>query len=150
MLLKCRHILRIFFLFLYAVYAVTPVSMYAVTGESGSGPALHHPRKHASTDIVWVNVLYSSLVDDIEPSSTGDHLLTKAQHRGDMVLVKKRRALAREQFDVTPLFDTQIQPPGGLERPLVSLKSELTSDPLLRETDACLTLNSGLSPPFLS
>ncbi|MGE5172960.1 MAG: hypothetical protein ACM3MD_03935 [Betaproteobacteria bacterium] len=139
---------RIFFLLLYAIYALTPIHMYAMSGGGNGGPGRLHVGKHASTDIVWANVLFSSLVDDDEASSAGARVSAGSQQGGDVVLVKKRRALFREQFDFTPLLDIEMLPPGGLERtPFRSADYETTKDPLLRETDGCLVLNTGLSPP---
>ncbi len=152
MLWKVRHMGRIFFLLLYAIYALTPIHMYAMSGGGNGGPGRFHPGKHASTDIVWVNVLFASLFDndDVEAPSAGARISAGAGPGGDMVLVKKRRAVCREQFDVKPLFDTKTLHPGCFEQPLAgSLGYEIAKDPLLRETDGCLTLNTGLSPPSL-
>jgi hypothetical protein len=140
---------RIFFLFLYAVYALTPVHMYAMAGCGGTRGLLH-PGKHSSTDIVWANVLYSFLVDEEDAPYADDRISTGEQPVSDVVLVKKRRALFREQIDIKPLFDIEILPPGGLERaPFRPTEYETAKDPLLRESDVCLVLNTGLSPPSL-
>jgi hypothetical protein len=150
MLLKVRHMGRIAFLLLYAIYALTPIYMYAMAGGSNESFGRLLFGKHAATDIVWANVLFSSPDDGVEAPSAGAHILNNAQQSGDMILVKKRRALVREQLDVKPLFDTKTLSPGGIERPLMhSLEYEIAKDPLLRETDGCLTLNTGLSPPSL-
>ncbi len=146
---NAKRIVRIFFLFLYALYAFTPVHMYAMAGGGGTRSLLH-TRKHASTDIVWANVLYSFLVDDDDTPPAGVGISADASPDGDVVLVKKRRALLREQFDIKPLFDIEMLPPGGLERtPFTSAEYETAKTPLLRETDVCLVLNAGLSPPSL-
>ena len=150
MLRKVRHTGRIAFLLLYAIYALTPIYMYAMAGGNNEGFGRLLSDKHTATDIVWANVLFSSPDDAVEAPSAGVRILSNAHQGGDMVLVKKRRALAREQLDVKPLFDTKTLSPGGVERPLMrSLEYEIAKGPLLRETDGCLTLNTGLSPPFL-
>jgi hypothetical protein len=141
---------RIAFLLLYAIYALTPIHLYAMSGGSNGSSGRLLAGKHTSTDIVWANVLFSSPDDDIEAPFAGVRMFSTAHQGGDMVLVKKRRALVREQLDVKPLFDTKTLSPGGLERPLVrSLEYEIAKDPLLRETESSLTLNTGLSPPSL-
>lgn len=145
---KLVHIVRISFLFLYIAYALVPVHMYAVGRDQGSAPG--NSRKHESRDIVWANVLFSAFVDDVEAPSSEDSVLANARKGGDVVLVKKRRALFREQFDIKPLSDVEMLPPGGLERLLLSLNFDWPKDPILRETDGCLALNSGLSPPSFS
>lgn len=144
------RLIRILFLFLYAVYAVTPVHLYAVAGGSSGVSGRIHDGDHASTDIVWVNVLLASLFDDDEPSAAGARISTGEQPRGEMVLVMKRRALVRDQLDIKPFFDTKSMPPGGLERPATLFPEyESAKDPLLAETDGCLSLSSDLSPPSL-
>jgi hypothetical protein len=145
---NAKRIIRIFFLFLYALYAFTPVHMYAMAGGGGTRGLLH-TGKHASTDIVWANVLYSILVDDDDTPPAGVGISADAPPADDVVLVKKRRALLREQFDAKPLFDIEVLPPGGLERTYLSAEYETSKDLLLRETDICLVLNTGLSPPSL-
>jgi hypothetical protein len=149
MMRKFEHITRMFFLFLYAVYALTPIHMYAMDG-CGGVSGLLHGGKHTSTDIVWANVLYSFLVDDGDAPSEGDRISTDAQPVGDVVLVKKRRALFREQTNIKPLFNIEILPPSGLgHTPVRPAEYETTKDPLMRETEVCLVLNTGLSPPSL-
>ncbi len=153
MLWKIRHISRVAFLFLYAIYAFIPIHVYAMAGADNRSPSRFLAGKHASTDVVWANVLFSFFGDDddeIEPPAVGARIFSNAQQGGDVVLVKKRRALVREQFDIKPLFDTKTLPPGGLERlPTNSQEYEVAKDPLPRVTDVCLTLNTGLSPPSL-
>jgi hypothetical protein len=150
MMRKVKHTGRIAFLLLYVIYALTPIYMYAMAGGSNERFSRLLSTQHAAKDIVWANVLFSSLNDEVEAPSTGAHILSNAQQSGEMVLVKKRRALVREQLDVRPLFDTKTLSPGGVLRPLMrSLEYEIAKDPLLRETESCLVLNTGLSPPFL-
>jgi len=155
MLWKIRHISRVAFLFLYAIYAFTPIHMYAMAGGVNGRPGRLLAAKHASTDIVWANVLFSFFADDdedIEAPAAGARIFSTAQQGGDIVLVKKRRALIREQLDVKPLFDTKTLPPGGLERLSARFQEyKIAEEPLPRVTDVCLTLNTGLSPPsFIS
>ena len=151
MLWKIRHISRVAFLFLYAIYAFTPIHMYAMTGGCNGRPGRLLAGKHASTDIVWANMLFSFFDDDddeIEAPTADARIFSNAQQGGDIVLVKKRRALVREQFDIKPLFDTKTLPPGGLERPSARFQEyKIAEEPLPRLTDVCLTLNTGLSPP---
>ena len=143
-----KRIIHISFLFLYALYAFTPVHMYAMAG--GGARGLLHGGKHASTDIVWANILYSFLVDDDDMPPVGVGLSPDALPDDDVVLVRKRRALLPEQFDVKPLFNIEMLPPRGPGRTLLlSWEYETSKDPHLRETDACLVLNTGLSPPSL-
>ncbi len=153
MLWKIRHISRVAFLFLYAIYAFTPIHMYAMTGGGNGRPGRLLAAKHASTDIVWANVLFSFFADDdddIEAPAAGARIYSIVQQGGDIVLVKKRRALIREQLDVKPLFDTKTLPPGGLERLSARFQEyKIAEEPLPRVTDVCLTLNTGLSPPSL-
>ncbi len=153
MLWKIRHISRVAFLFLYAIYAFTPVHMYAMAGGGNRGPDRLRAAKHASTDIVWANVLFSFLEDDDDdtgPPTVSARSVSTVQQGGDVVLVKKRRALVREQFDIKPLFDTKTLPPGGLERLSARFQEyKIAEEPLPRVTDVCLTLNTGLSPPSL-
>ncbi len=114
MLWKIRHISRVAFLFLYAIYAFTPIHMYAMAGADNRSPGRFLAGKHASTDIVWANVLFSFFGDDddeIEAPTAGARIFSNAQQGGDIVLVKKRRALVREQLDVKPLFDTKTAAP---------------------------------------
>lgn len=153
MLWKIRHISRVAFLFLYAIYAFTPIHMYAMAGADNRNPGRILAGKHASTDIVWANVLFSFFGDDddeIWAPTVGARIFSNAQQGGDIVLVKKRRALVREQFDIKPLFDTKTLPPRGLERLSTNFQEyEIAKDSLPRVTDVCLTLNTGLSPPSL-
>jgi len=143
-----KRMIRVFFIFLYVLYAFTPVHMYALAGGGGTRGLLHSG-KHASSDIVWANVLYSVLVDAGDTPSAGVGISAGIPPDGDVVLVRKRRALLREQFDLKPLFDIELLSPGSPERPrFFSPKYETAKDPLVRETDICLVLNTGLSPPF--
>jgi hypothetical protein len=121
-----------------------------MAGCSGSRGLLH-AGKHTSTDIVWANVLYSFLVDDDDASPSADNRISAGKPPvSDVVLVKKRRALFREQTGIKPLFNVEILLPRGLERSSFRPRDyETAKDPLLRETDVCLVLNTGLSPPSL-
>jgi hypothetical protein len=148
---KIMHIGRISFLFLYAMYALTPVHLYEMEGCSEAGPGRLLTGKHISADIVWANVLFSSFVDedvDSSPSSEGSRISTGAQQSSDMVLLRKRRALFREQSENKPQFDIKILPPGDLEVASFRFAEYQTAKaPFLRETDSYLVLNTGLSPP---
>jgi hypothetical protein len=148
---NAKKLMRIFFLVLYALYALTPVTMYAMAGGDGTRGFLH-ARNHASADIVWANVLFSFFIgaDEEVPPSSDPRIIAAAQPGGDVVLIKKRRALSREPFDFKPLFDMKLLPPGGFEpRPAHSSEFSLVKNPLLREACGCLVLNTGLSPPSL-
>ncbi len=148
---KFVHIIRIFFLVLYAVYALTPIHMYAMAGTCGGLDCRPHPGRYNATDIVWVNVLFTSLFDDGDDEESSPVVrIAATQSDGDVILVKKRRTLVREQFDCKPLCDTKSLPPCGLKRPsTLSPEYDIAKDQLVREIDGSLTLNSGLSPPSL-
>jgi hypothetical protein len=149
---KIMHIGRILFFVLYAVYALTPVHLYEMGGCSEGVAGRLIPGKHVSTDIVWANVIFSFDDADADPSAAQEsaRIITGAQQGGDMVLVRKRRALLREQSDNKPQFDIKILSPVGLESaPLRFAEYETGKVPFLKETDSCLILNTGLSPPSL-
>jgi len=149
MLWKIRYIGRVVFLFFYAIYAFTPIHLYAMADHSGNADGFQ-AGKRASTEIVWINVLFSSLFDDDDTPSAPARISAGAQHGGVMVLIKKRRTVFREQFDCKPRLGTKFLPRWSLEPPAVrSAEYEVTKDPLVQETDGCLSLNSGLSPPSL-
>ena len=141
MLWNVRHMGRVAILLLYAIYALTPIHLCAMEGDGNGGGARLLAGKHSSTDIVWVNVLFSSLINDDAPS--GD-----AQEGDDVVLVRKRRAVLREHVLAKPLHETEDLPPTDSEQGSQSFHEyELTKRPAHQDTDGYLALNTGLSPP---
>ena len=147
MIWKIRHIVRLAYLFFYAVYALTPIHVYAMAGSSDGRRDQVPPRKHAATDIVWANVLFSPFGDDDTPSAVVG-VAGGAQQGGDAVLIMKKRALFREQFDIKPQFDVKLLPSAGAElASFCSTEYKTAKAPLLRETGGCFVRNSGLSPP---
>jgi hypothetical protein len=146
---NARRLIRIFVLFLYVFYAVTPVSMYAMADGDGTRCGIL-PGKHVSTDIIWANGLFPSLIDEDDMPSTAARISDNALPGNSAVLVKKRRAVFREQFGVKPLFDIKLLLSGGLDRPPArSPEFDITKNPLLRKACGYLVLNADLSPPLL-
>ncbi|MDA8100897.1 MAG: hypothetical protein M0042_14870 [Nitrospiraceae bacterium] len=150
MLHKTRVIGRIFFLF-YALYALTPVSMYAVGAGQCFGTKSGKAVKHSPSDIVWENIIFACLSDDddaYEPPS-GDTQAIGTQQDGDIVLVRKKRTIVRQRLDLRPTIRILILPQSSFETETASVIFRETPAPLLRETDGYLVLNTGLSPPAL-
>ena len=143
-----KRMIRVFFIFLYVLYAFTPVHMYALAGGGGTRGLLHSG-KHASSDIVWANVLYSVLVDDDDIPPAGVGISPDALPDDDVVLVRKRRVVLRQYVPAKPFFyETTILSPAGTEQGVpLSREYELTRQPAYLNDDGYLALNTGLSPP---
>ena len=135
--------MKFIFFLLFTVYAVTPGYLYPVTASSGN--AGNASRRYTVKGIVWADVVLSAVDADDELSLPGAISARQVSH---MILVKKKRALAREQSGVKPLFSVKMLSSGESEQPLFRFAEfEIVQDPLLRESAVPISLNTGLSPP---
>jgi hypothetical protein len=145
---NAERYIRMFFLLLYALYAFTPVSLYAMADSDGLRGNAQSGR-HATSYIVWVNGLFSFFADDELPSPIV-HIADNAQPGGDAVLVKKRRAVCREQFNVKPLLNMKLVPSDGVGRASAySSEFDIAKNPLLQKAGNSFVLITDPSPPFL-
>lgn len=107
-----------------------------------------HPGR-VKVGIVWLNFLVSAFADEAQIGDIFDAArLSAAPRDGRMILVKKKRAVLREQTKVRPLSEAEFLPFTNIDHPVTSSRDfEISRDPRLRESDGYVGLNTGLSPP---
>lgn len=138
---------------IYGIYALSPsyAQFRAKDGadEISGGPLY----RGLQVGILWVNVLFDALTD---AEQAGDHnraeQILRSSQDEDMVLVKRKRAIQREDYSVRPHLDAGTV---LAEDPLPLLPQSFSfgilHDPVHRHADGDHSLSAGLSPPpFLS
>ena len=142
------YALRVAVLVVYACYAFSPIYLSVSVGDDVPRRD-HGPLSQTySLGIVWVNVLLSSVLEDGTAHTTTSEEAFVAQQDPDLILIKKKRAVSREQAPVPPAVEI---PPLSFESTAtpraLSHEYEITRDPQHRETDGYSSLHAGLSPP---
>jgi hypothetical protein len=145
---KLRYALRVAVLVLYGCYALSPIYLLVAAGDDDLRRDLCRPSQDYSMGIVWVNVLLSSLLEEGKGDATTSVKASLAQQDPDLILIKKKRAVFREQYAVTQPIDTIALSLDSTVKPLASFHEyEIPLDPQHRETNGYSSLHAGLSPP---
>ncbi len=143
------HAARLLLLFFYGAYSLSPI--YA-SASADCTDVCHAQRSHVhqyTMGIVWMNVLLSSLGDDEEIGGqrpAGETSLSAVDT--DLILIKKKRAVLREQQPAPAPTATAVPTPPGTDSSLRAVHA--TGTPLdlkHRQSDGYSSLHAGLSPP---
>jgi hypothetical protein len=150
MLERLKKAGRISLLLLYGAYALSPIYASAPISASGGSPLKGRQQPATmSMGIVWVNVLLSSLLDaEIEQASTAGGT-TLAEQDGELILIKKKRAVLRErQVAAPPIVSAITLQDAPADHDLLAVHiHEIPLDPMHRASNGYRTLHTGLSPP---
>ncbi len=135
---------RVLLLVFYGIYSLSPI--YASAG-SCAGRCFPVHEHGYSVGIVWVNVLLSALADEIGSDPADE--TSVSQDDPDLILIKKKRAVLREQrVAAPPTFATSVPKDiSTVPGPSSYRVQEVPLDLKHRESDGYSTLNAGLSPP---
>ncbi len=139
---------RFLLLLFYGIYSLSPI--YASTPTNCSDCRDHRRHSHPySVGIVWVNVVLSSLADDEIDGQGPAGEASLSEDTTDLILIKKKRAVLREQDAVPsppPSISTLPVVPTGQHLAACRVR-EIPLDLKHRESDGYSTLHAGLSPP---
>ncbi len=145
-MLRAPLAIRILLLFIYGIYALSPIYASATVGCTDR---LHNQREHLShytVGIVWVDVLLSELQEDDGDNAASPSAV--AAPDPEHFLIKKKRAVLREQPAVTPPVSVARTFPALAETAVpVSYITDAPLDLKHHESDGFSSLHAGLSPP---
>ncbi len=145
---NARGFLRGVVLTFYFIYALSPLyCTFQPVNENIIGG--RHPSGQASVGIVWLNVLISSFTHDAQASEGRAAARLAAASCDDMILIKKRRAVLREQREVRPLNETVFLPRIDRDCPeTASRYFDVRGKTGLQVRDGHVAPSTGLSPPL--
>lgn len=114
--------------------------------------SLHPAGNKATIGIVWLSVLIDSIVPDHESGSRAGFTAVRSGQDDDMVLIKRKRVLARKYFTCDPIFEVSTLEPAEDKTPILHASTfAIPHDLIHGHSDGYYTLRAGLSPPsFLS
>jgi len=137
---------RIITLLCYSVYALSPLCASAETGADGRVGPLKHGEDSVTVSIVWLKVVLSTATgrdfDDVSGDGIDD---------STTILVKKKRAVFREEVSVSPPTQTSVLPISEFvcSLPTFSHAFEVAKGQHYQASDGFQYFSAGLSPPFL-
>lgn len=144
-----KHITRALILPFFLMYALSP--LYLSSMSDGAGIAdLHRADNNVTVGIVWLSSLIDSIVpeDDMLPMR-GIHAV-QAEQDDVMILIKKKRVLARESYKLRPILQLILGTPVQAENPVsVDSTFDIRHDLIHNHSDGYYSLSTGLSPPSL-
>lgn len=148
-----RSICLVLLLF-YCTSSLSPryVSVAGVAGEGGINTVTQE--KSVGYGIIWLKVVVNKLLHGFRADAVASEkqFTPQAAAAEDLYLIKKKRAIYRERFDIAPPLHAEKLPPhhGDDLEPLFN-SYDVFHDPLRRQVDGYYCLRTGLSPPlFLS
>jgi hypothetical protein len=100
---RLGYAVRILVLACYCGYAISPIYLstaaFGGDGKTGCG----HREADVTLGIVWVNVLFSQLLNVHQCVPESGPIVRTAAHDREFILIKKKRAVLRESYQVRPL-----------------------------------------------
>ena len=139
---RLTYVLRVSTLVLYGVYAMSP--LYKMLADE--------PGKIDETvGIVWVKMVLSELSqEDNDNHSSQPVELSMDDPQNDFVLVRKKRAVLRENLDFAPCRQEIKGALSGDLPPLIPTAFLVPLDLTEHRSDDYTSLHQGLSPPLRS
>jgi len=148
---RIKHVLHVVVLVLYCSYAMSPIYLSAMAARSGWIAQCGHQDKSVTLGIVWVNVLLSRFfpAHHCLPAATTE--MIAAEHDREFILIKKKRAVLRESFQVRPdlVQQADVSFPAVTPAKPLSARNALCRQKF-RYEDLSNFCHGGLSPPLPS
>jgi hypothetical protein len=143
-----KNLTRILVLPLFIMYALSPIYM---TGEIGEDPraSLELSQKDVTFGVVWVQFLVEAMIEEERiPGPLPGSPALESQPDDEMVLIKKKRILLRENYKLQPVFQV-VMAEETIEDSTLFLSStyDIPRDLIHNHADGYYSLSTGLSPP---
>lgn len=146
---RILYAMRLAILALYCAYTVSPIYLSAMAGAKDTLVSCGDPSQKVTVGIVWLRVLVSSLCgDDEEAPAVAAREVRGHDSENDFILIKKKRAVLREEPRLSPPLAKAVDVPVPPAAPLLAAFARETRWPrCFRQENISLYAHAGLSPP---
>ncbi|NTW59661.1 MAG: hypothetical protein HGB21_03065 [Nitrospirae bacterium] len=148
---RIKHALHVVVLMFYCSYAMSPIYLSAMAVRNDRIVERGQQEKNVTFGIVWVNVLLSKMIGADRSLPAAPAEVRTGGHEHEFILIKKKRAVLREAFQLRPLrvqlADVSIS---GGPPAMLSCTGETPRRSNFLHDDITISSHTGLPPPVRS
>lgn len=146
---RIKHGLHVVVLMFYCSYAMSPIYLSAMAVRNDWIAERGQQKKNVTFGIVWINILLSKMIGADRSLPAAPAEVQTAGHEHEFILIKKKRAVLREAFLISPLR-VQLADVSIIDATsaMLSCTGEMPRRSNFLHDDIAISSHTGLPPPF--